>query len=242
MKQKTTLAVLAAVFIFFGSYANSAYSQTGAVTQNPQVEGARDRDPLNLTADQRAQLKSIHQSTREQLLALRNDQTLAPEQRQAKARSIQQGAHQQMLGILTPQQQEIMKNNRREGHGRGPGRGFGRGEGSGDGDRAALGLTADQRSQLKSIHESTRDQVTTIRNDATLTQEQKMEKIRSIHQGVRQQVSGILTPEQREKMKEGRRGGRHGGPGRFGGPGGRHGGFPGGPPSDKPTDKPADKP
>lgn len=238
MNHRTTLAIIAAVFIFSGSQANSAYSQSSAVTQNPKVEGTQERDKLDLTADQRAQFKSIHESTREQLRALRNDQTLSPEQRQAKARSIKEAAHQQALGILTPQQQEIAKNNRREGHGRGFGRGFGHGEGRGDGARAELGLTNDQRSQLQSIHESTRNQVHTIRNDASLTPEQKAEKIRSLHQGTRQQVFGILTPEQREKMKEGHRGGHHDGPGRFGGPGGRRGSPDGPAPTNKPSDKP----
>jgi Spy/CpxP family protein refolding chaperone len=239
MNHKATLVIIAAVLIFSGSQANSAYSQSGAVAQNPKVEGTQDRNQLDLTADQRAQFKSIHQSTREQLRVLRNDQTLSPEQRQAKARSIREGAHQQVLGILTPQQQEIAKNNRREGHGLGFGRGFRRGEGRGDSARAALGLTDAQQSQLKSIHESTRNQVSTIHNDASLTPEQKAEKIRSLHQGTRQQVFGLLTPEQREKMKEGRRGGRHDGPGRFGGPRGRRDVAPDGPaPANKPSDKP----
>ncbi|MDQ2856908.1 MAG: hypothetical protein M3R68_11305 [Acidobacteriota bacterium] len=233
MIHKTTLTVLAVVLIFTGSRAKSAYSQTSAATPNTQGEGAQRTDKPNPTAEQRAQFKSIHQSTREQLQALRNDQTLSPEQREAKARSIRESAHQQILGILTPQQQELMKNNRRERRERGMGRGFGRGERRGDGDRDALGLTAEQKSQLMSIHESTRGQVNSIRNDSTLTQEQKEEKIRSLHQGVRQQVSGILTPEQREKMKEEHRGRHRGGPGRFGGPHGRRGDFPGAPPAEK---------
>jgi protein CpxP len=227
MIHKTTLTVLAAVLILAGSQAKSAYSQTSAVAPTPQSESTQQPDRINLTAEQKAQFKTIHQSIREQLMALRSDQTLSPEQRKAKARSIREGAHQQILGMLTPQQQELVKNNRRERGERGMGRGFAHD----GGDRAALGLTADQRSQLKSIHQSTREQVNGIRNDSTLTSEQKAEKIRSLHQGVRQQVSGILTPEQREKLKEGHRNRHHHGPGLFGGPGGRRGGVPSGSPS-----------
>jgi Spy/CpxP family protein refolding chaperone len=229
MIHKTTLTVLAVVFILAGTQVKYAYSQTGTVAPSAQRS-----DMMSLTAEQRAQFKSIHQSTREQLQALRNDQTLSPEQREAKARSIREGAHQQILGMLTPQQQELMKNNRRERRERGMGRGFGRGEGRGDGEGAALGLTAEQKSQLKSIHESTRGQVSGIRNDSTLTPEQKEEKIRSLHQGVRQQVSGILTPEQREKMKEEHRARHRGGPGRFGGAHGRPEGSSSGSPAAKP--------
>ena len=251
MKHKTIPAVIAAAFIFSGSYAVSAttiaYPQTGSVAQNPQREGAQDRDAMKLTADQKKQLQSIHQSTRDQLMALRNDQSLSPEQRREKASTIREGTRQQVQGILTPEQQQMMKARRLEGRGRGAGGGQGRGlrRGFGPGNRGqeALNLTTDQRSQLKAIHETTRSQVSAIRNDATLTQEQKQEKLRSLHQGIRQQVSGILTPEQQQEIKAGHRGGRRGGPqggpGFFGGPRGRRGGFPGGPP---PTDKPSEKP
>jgi Spy/CpxP family protein refolding chaperone len=87
------------------------------------------------------------------------------------------------------------------------GRGFGRGA---DGANA-LNLSESQRSQLKSIHEGNRSQISAIRNDAALTQEQKMEKIRSLHQSRRQQLSTILTPEQQQKIKQHRhsRRGRH---------------------------------
>lgn len=247
MKHKTTLAVFAAVFIFSGSYAvnattMAAYLQTSAVVQNPQRDG-QDRDALKLTADQKKQLQAIHQSTRDQLMALRNDQSLSPEQRREKARTIREGIQQQVQGVLTPEQQQMVKTRRLEGRERAPGRGLRREFGPGNRDREALNLTTDQRSQLKAIHETTRDQVNAIRNDSTLTQEQKAEKLRSLHQSIRQQVSGILTPEQQQNIKEGRRGGPRGGrPGLFGGPHGRRGGFRGGlgGPSDAPpTQSPA---
>jgi Spy/CpxP family protein refolding chaperone len=248
MKHKITLAVLAAVLIMSGSYAVSAttiaaYPQTSPVAQNPKGEGAQDRDAMKLTSDQKKQLQSIHQSTRDQLMALRNDQTLSLEQRQEKARTIREATRQQVQGILTPQQQEMVKNRRQEGRGRGAGRGLRRGFGPGNRGQEALNLTTDQRSQLKAIHQSTRDQVNAIRNDSTLTQEQKAEKVRSLHQSTRQQASGILTPEQQQKIKAerrgGRRGGHGGGPRGFGGPRGRRGGLPDGPPSaDKPSEKP----
>ena len=252
MKHKTIPAVIAAVFIFSGSYAVSAttvvaYPQTGSVARNPQREGAQDRGAMKLTADQKAQIQSIHKSTRDQLMALRNDQSLSPEQRREKARTIREGIRQQVQAVLTPEQREMVKNRlqerRERGAGGAPGRGLGRRFGPGNRGQEALNLTTDQRSQLKSIHETTRSQVNAIRNDSALTQEQKAEKLRSLHQSIRQQVSGILTPEQQQKIKAGRRGGRrggpHGGPGLFGGPRDRRGGFPGGaPPGDKPSEKP----
>jgi Spy/CpxP family protein refolding chaperone len=202
----------------------SAGATTLAAFQEPQTQTPKPAGSVGLTDDQRAKMKSIHESTRDQMRALRNDQSLTPEQRHEKARSIREATRQQVLGVLTPQQQELVKNRmerrgelgERQGN-RGPGRGFEKGFGRGQG-RDALGLSAEQRTQLNSIHENTRNQVSAIRNDTTLSAEQKVEKIRSLHQSTRQQVSTILTPEQQQRIREhrgpegGRRGFRRGAP------------------------------
>ena len=228
MNYKYNLGIIAAGTILSAGLAVSVTAQSGAVPasriQDPKVEGQTERKvegrtgrpDLNLSADQKAQLKSIRQNQRDQIMSLRDDKNLSQEQRMAKVRAIREGTRQQVLGVLTPQQQEIIKNARGEGRkrGRGPGR---------SGDRA-LDLSAEQRAQLRSIHQSTMAQVKAVRNDSTLTQEQKSAKLQEIRQSTRQQMSGFLTTEQQQRMKEGRRGGPRGGPGRFGGPGGRRGG------------------
>jgi len=190
-----------------------------AAFQNPATEGTQQQRPdIGLTEDQKGKLKSIHENSRSQLQALRADQSLTEEQRHEKARAIRETTRQQVIGILTPQQQELMRNRmERRGPGReGLGKGFGRGSDSAADGTNALNLSESQRSQLKSIHESTRSQIGAIRNDASLTREQKMEKIRSLHQGTRQQLSTILTPEQQEKIRQHRHS-RRGHDGRRGG-------------------------
>jgi Spy/CpxP family protein refolding chaperone len=214
MNHKILLTILAAFLILSAKQATNgtnlrALQQKDTPPQTPQGETLRRPGGVDLTIDQKAQLKAIRQTTRQQMCSLRSDQTLTSEQRQAKASTLREATRQQILGVLTPQQQEIVGKNRKEraGHRRGEGRqrGLDRQE--------ALGLTGDQRAQLKAIHENTRGQVGAIRNDGTLTPEQKMEKLRTLHQNSRQQVSTILTPEQQEKMRQQRqlRGGREGG-------------------------------
>jgi Spy/CpxP family protein refolding chaperone len=239
MNHRNALTGIALIIVFSASQAVSAktagsYPSTGSTIQNPQAGGSQDRDNLNLSAEQKAQLKSIHQSERDQLLALRNDQTLTEDQKRAKAQTIRQASRQQLLGILTPQQQQALNNNRKNNRLERGERGEGR---RGPEGNDSLNLTADQKTQLKSIHESTKSQVDAVRNDSNLTAEQKEAKLRSIHQNTLQQVSGILTPEQREKMRAngpGRRGGGRGHDGPRDGQGrGRQGGL-FGPPSSKP--------
>ena len=187
--------------------------------RGPGRRGGFDRPRPNLTADQKAKLKSLRQGVRQQIEALRNDTTLSADDKKAKIRSLRESTRQQFQAVLTPEQQQLLQNAR---HKRVERRGFG----AGRGPRGALGLTADQRSQLETIHKSTRDQVSAIRSDATLSPEQKEAKLKSLFENSHQQLSTILTPEQQQKLQErhqrgpGRLGGRglHRGPGGVGGP------------------------
>lgn len=65
-----------------------------------------------------------------------------------------------------------------------------------------LNLTDDQQAQMKKIHQDAKSQIDAVENNASLSAEQKQEKIRQIHHEARKQAEAILTPSQREAMKE----------------------------------------
>ncbi|MBX3737110.1 MAG: hypothetical protein KF715_10495 [Candidatus Didemnitutus sp.] len=83
-----------------------------------------------------------------------------------------------------------------------------------------LGLSEDQEKQIKAINESYRPQLEAIREDKSLSRDQKREKSQALNKEREAKVDAVLTPEQRtkaqamrEKMKErmkDRKG--HGGP------------------------------
>src|SRR6185312_402914 len=81
-----------------------------AAFQEPQTQGAQGPGDIGLTTDQKSKMKSIHESTRDQMRALKSDASLTPEQRHEKARSIREATRRQVMGVLTPPQQELMKN------------------------------------------------------------------------------------------------------------------------------------
>jgi len=236
MKYRNMLALVAMVLLLVAGQAVSAQTPD-ASSSSPNAgsqergrghgrRGGFDHPDLNLTADQKTKLKALHESTRQQVEALRSDSTLSTQDKEAKLRAIHESSRQQLQAILTPEQQQLMKNERHESEGR---RGFGHGRDP----FAELGLTTEQRSQIETIHKSSQDQLNALRNDATLSQEQKDAKAKSIMQNTHQQVLGLLTPEQQQKLKA-----RHDdGPGRFGGHGrrGDRGGVGG--PSAKPVDQ-----
>jgi len=66
---------------------------------------------------------------------------------------------------------------------------------------ANLNLTDDQKAQVQKIHESMKSQMDAVKNDSTLSSDQKHAKMQEIHKASHQQVMQILTPEQRQQAK-----------------------------------------
>lgn len=87
-------------------------------------------------------------------------------------------------------------------------------------DRLAqeLNLTDAQKTQLRNMHQQNREQMKAIKTDDSLTQEQKKEKFKALHESRQAQMNSILTPDQQQKfaqIKENRKGkigkrGKHG--------------------------------
>lgn len=70
------------------------------------------------------------------------------------------------------------------------------------GQLAGLNLTDDQKAQIKQIHADTKAKVEAVNADSTLTADQKAEKTRQLHRAAHMQVRKVLTPEQRQAMRE----------------------------------------
>jgi Spy/CpxP family protein refolding chaperone len=185
------------------SWAQSA--TTPAPTRKAERGPARMFQQLDLTADQRAKVQSILQSERSQVQALRSNTSLTDEQKKQQVRELRKNDHQQLLAVLTPEQQAKLKQLHSQRKGRAgafrSGRGF-----------QALNLTDQQKQQLKPVFQSTRQQMQALRSDTTLTPEQKREKMKEIRQNQMAQMKSILTPEQQQQLHQmrGRRMRNHG--------------------------------
>lgn len=66
---------------------------------------------------------------------------------------------------------------------------------------ADLNLTADQKAQMKSLHENMKQQRDAIKNDASLTADQKKDKMKELHKSQQEKMNSILTPDQQAKRK-----------------------------------------
>jgi len=65
-----------------------------------------------------------------------------------------------------------------------------------------LDLTPEQVEKLKPVLEKQREKFQTLKDDASLSQEQKRDKAREIFMGTIEEIKPILTEEQLAKLKE----------------------------------------
>lgn len=61
-----------------------------------------------------------------------------------------------------------------------------------------LNLTDDQKAKLKPILQ----QMKAVREDSSLSEEQKRAKMKPIHESLHDQINAVLTPEQQAKFKQ----------------------------------------
>ena len=71
-------------------------------------------EKLNLTDDQKAKIKPILQDQMRQMKAVHEDTSLSEEQKRAKMKSIHESSHDQINAVLTPEQQAKFEQMRKE--------------------------------------------------------------------------------------------------------------------------------
>ncbi|HYK50810.1 MAG TPA: hypothetical protein VEU94_13875 [Terriglobales bacterium] len=67
-----------------------------------------------------------------------------------------------------------------------------------------LDLTDDQKEKMRPILEDESSQMKAVEGDSSLTSQQKHKKTREIRMASKSQMSAILTPEQKQKIQQGR--------------------------------------
>jgi Spy/CpxP family protein refolding chaperone len=67
---------------------------------------------------------------------------------------------------------------------------------------AQLKLTENQKARLKPILIEESHKIRSVRQDASIPKDQKMESVQAIHDSFKPQINDVLTPEQREKYKQ----------------------------------------
>jgi Spy/CpxP family protein refolding chaperone len=198
--------------IFIGAlslvlFAGAAQAQTKSDTTRFHQRQGRAMMPqqLNLTADQQAKLKSIHDAQRKEMEAMKT-KSLTADQAKQQRQALHKKYQEQLQSVLTPAQKDQLKKIRVERKEQGGRKGQwkkGRKELTKRGAdfQKNLNLTQEQKDQLSKLRTDVRSQMQSIRNDQSLTQDQKKEKIHSLMKDQQEKYKNVLTKEQVEKLQ-----------------------------------------
>src|SRR5262249_61840822 len=85
--------------------------------QAAPAQAAPNRPNLNLTDDQKAQMKKIREDAKTQIDAVSSDASLSADQKQAKIKQIHRDSHKQVMAMLTPEQRKVMRQYRHDHRG-----------------------------------------------------------------------------------------------------------------------------
>jgi periplasmic protein CpxP/Spy len=103
----------ASVLAIYGSpvlaRAASNAQDAGQTQAAPTPKRERKGPDLNLTDDQKAQMKKLRESAKSQIAAVNSDSSLSADQKQEKVKAIHRDTHKQMQAMLTPEQRQTMK-------------------------------------------------------------------------------------------------------------------------------------
>lgn len=193
-------------------FAGAAQAQSKQDTSFRHHKGGREMmmKQLNLTSDQQAQLKSIHANERKEMEALKT-KSLTADQLKEQRKALHKKYLDQAQTVFTPAQKDQLKKLRAErkenggkkgqwsksGQGR-DGKGFAK---RGENFQKELNLTQAQKNQLSKMRTDMKSQVQSIRNDNSLSQDQKKEKIHSLMKDQHEKFKSVLTKEQVEKLQ-----------------------------------------
>ncbi len=209
--RKILLGLIAIATITFSADAqikrNNAEKQNHSEKQNHANMGRskhaekmnhhRMDDKLNLTEAQRQQMKSINMDFKNRMQELKKNDNLTVKEFNAKKQVLMQERKQKTQALLTSEQKNQMKQFKKEQSGK-------RDMESGkkmEKLNTNLGLSNDQVAKMKAQKELYESKAEAIRNNKSLSDEQKKEQLKALKEQRKNSFKSFLTPEQLQKLE-----------------------------------------
>lgn len=197
MKKMITSAFIIALTI------GTVQAQKAPARQNGKMEQRMAYDKLDLSADQKTKIKAINEDFRKQMTELKKQDQITVAEMKKRRQSIQENHRSQITALLTPAQKDQLSKMKTERKGK-----FQQGKGRRDefvknrGQwQKELNLTADQQQKVAKIRSESRTKMEALRNDNSISQSQKKEKMHELMKDQQEDIRSVLTKEQTEKMK-----------------------------------------
>lgn len=160
--------------------------------------GDMDMKKLDLTEDQKAKFKTQNENFRQQMAELKKNDNITVKEWKAKAEGLRKDHKTKIQGILTPDQKQKMEKMKVEGKTREEGMRKERAEKM----KTRLGLSEEQSIKMESNRKVTGEKMKAIRENSSLSEDQKREQMRELHKKQQENMKSILTEEQQKKLKE----------------------------------------
>lgn len=164
---------------------------------------------LNLTDQQKNEMKAINDNFKQQMSDLKkSEDKITVTEWKTKMADIRKDHHEKMEKVLTDDQKASLKNMRKEHGNR-----FRQGKGNRmEQMKKELNLTDDQSAAVeKNLGESLK-KMRAVHDDKSLTDDQKKEQFKTLHNQQEDNLKSILMPDQWNKYQELKKQHRHGKP------------------------------
>lgn len=200
--KKILMTLLAVALITFAADAQQRQNKRQGMKGNmPQKEMRGDMrgnmlSDLNLTETQKNQLQKLREQGMEERNKVQANTSLTKEQKAEAMRNLQKEHQQKRDAILTPGQRAQMNEKMQEMRSQRAGQ-----KGTRGGNWQILNDT--QREQVREINETYNKKAEEIKNNTFLSKDAKQTQLQELQQQKRKAMENVLTPEQKQNMKNG---------------------------------------
>ncbi len=157
-----------------------------------------DMKQLNLTDAQKEQFKTQQESFRKQMEELKKNDNITVKEWKSKAEALRKQHKEQTQLILTKEQKSQLEKMKEEGKVKREALGKERAEKM----KTTLGLSDEQSAKMQTNRVKTGEKMKAIREDKSLSDDQKKENMKELHKEQKEFMKSVLTEEQLNKMKE----------------------------------------
>ncbi len=153
---------------------------------------------LDLTETQKQQLESLNKDFKTKMTDLKNDNSSTAEELKAKRKVLFTEKNQEFDALLTPEQKTKMHKFYKESHKNNKSNHAQRIEKL----KSSLGISDEQAAKIKVDKENFRAKSQAIKNDQSLSTEQKKEQFKALRNEMKNNFKSNLTPDQLKKFEE----------------------------------------
>jgi len=152
---------------------------------------------LNLTDDQKKQMKAANDDYHKQLAALQGNDKISLGDYKTQLAALHKSHREQVSSILTDDQKKMMADGRK----RFSGRMHNANAANLDKMKQNLGLSDDQVAKIKTQREQLHTQLQSLHSDSTLLPAQKKEKVKELFAAQKEEIKSVLTADQYAKLQ-----------------------------------------